>query len=263
MESYLPEHKYVTYIRRSKKDHDSTLGLTAQNDTVTRYINQKQGKLINEFIEIESGTHRNTEKRVKIHEAIAFCKEHDAVLVIAKLDRLARSVEFISNLLNSKVKFVACDIPEANDLTIHIMAAVAQQEAKRISENTKRGLAVKKKELALKGEKLGWHQWKSRTPENPFGPKAWAKSVAVKKANALKNPHTMKGMDYAVMMLRNGVRWEHIIDKMNRAGFLSPRGKKISTITLFNWFTLYERLHPEEEKLMYSSKSKSLEQKVA
>jgi DNA invertase Pin-like site-specific DNA recombinase len=72
------------------------------------------------------------------------CHDHGATLIIAKLDRLARNVHFVSGLMESKVKFVACDMPEANELTIHIMAAFAEHEAKRISQRTKDALAVAK-----------------------------------------------------------------------------------------------------------------------
>jgi DNA invertase Pin-like site-specific DNA recombinase len=132
----------------------SGLGLDAQKEAVERYIAaDKRRHPGPEFREIESG--RNSE-RPKIHEAIAYCKAHRAKLVIAKLDRLARNVLFIAQLMESKVDFAACDLPKANNLTIHIMAAMAQHEAESISNRTKEALAKSKKQLGGKRYLRDW-----------------------------------------------------------------------------------------------------------
>jgi DNA invertase Pin-like site-specific DNA recombinase len=102
-----------------------------------------------EFTEIETGT--NKRQRPKLQAAIAAAKAHDAVLLIAKLDRLARNVHFITGLQESGVKFVAVDMPEANELTVQILAVMAQHEAKMISERTKAALGAAK----ARGVKLG------------------------------------------------------------------------------------------------------------
>jgi DNA invertase Pin-like site-specific DNA recombinase len=97
------------------------------------------------FTEVETGKGANAlERRPQLCLALAECKRQKAVLVIAKLDRLSRSVHFVSGLMESRVRFVACDLPEANELTIHVMAAFAEHEAKRISQRTKDALAVAK-----------------------------------------------------------------------------------------------------------------------
>jgi DNA invertase Pin-like site-specific DNA recombinase len=136
----------VAYYRVStQRQGESGLGLDAQRDAVKRYIAGDQRRHPGpEFKEIESG--KNSE-RPKIHEAIAYCKAHRAKLVIAKLDRLARNVLFIAQLMESKVDFAACDLPKANNLTIHIMAAMAEHEAEMISKRTKEALAKSKKKL--------------------------------------------------------------------------------------------------------------------
>jgi DNA invertase Pin-like site-specific DNA recombinase len=90
-------------------------------------------------------------KRPQLRAALDACRKLGATLVIAKLDRLARNVHFVSGLMESKVKFVACDMPDANELTIHMMAAFAEHEAKRISQRTKEALAVAK----ARGVRLG------------------------------------------------------------------------------------------------------------
>jgi DNA invertase Pin-like site-specific DNA recombinase len=104
--------------------------------------------LLSEHVEIESGAKNY---RPELLKALATAKKMDATLLIAKLDRLSRNVAFIANLMESEVKFVACDMPEANELTLHIIAAMAQYERKMISERTKAALAAAK----ARGVKLG------------------------------------------------------------------------------------------------------------
>src|SRR5712672_2197061 len=107
--------------------------------------------LLAELIEIESGKRAD---RPKLEEALQLCRVHGAKLIIAKLDRLARNVAFVSNLMKSGVEFEAVDFPQANRLTVHILAAVAEHEAKVISERTKAALAAAKR----RGVKLGGYR---------------------------------------------------------------------------------------------------------
>jgi DNA invertase Pin-like site-specific DNA recombinase len=104
--------------------------------------------LVGEFVEVESGRRND---RPELNKALAACRKHKAKLVIAKLDRLARNVALIANLMEGKVDFVCCDMPEANRLTIHVLAAVAEHEREMISERTKAGLAAAR----ARGVKLG------------------------------------------------------------------------------------------------------------
>jgi DNA invertase Pin-like site-specific DNA recombinase len=139
--------RYVSYCRVStQKQGSSGLGLEAQQQAVTNFLNGQ--KPVEEFIEVESG--RNPD-RPMLKQAIARCRELKARLLIAKLDRLARSVAFISNLMESDVEFTVADFPEANRLTIHILAAVAEHEARLISERTRHALA----QARQRGTKLG------------------------------------------------------------------------------------------------------------
>ncbi|HEY2475480.1 MAG TPA: recombinase family protein [Candidatus Cybelea sp.] len=132
----------VSYIRVSTKGQEASgLGLTAQRGAVETFCEQNGYRVLQEFSEIESGRHPD---RPILREALARARSSHALLVIAKLDRLARDVEFIAHLMNSDVKFAACDLPEANRLTIHIIAAVAEHEARLISDRTKEALAVRK-----------------------------------------------------------------------------------------------------------------------
>lgn len=138
--------KFIAYFRVStQKQGASGLGLDAQKEAVSRFLNSGEQELVAEFQEVETGKGFDPlTKRPQLKAALAACRKEGATLVIAKLDRLARNVHFVSGLMESKVQFVACDMPEANELTIHIMAAFAEHEAKRISQRTKEALAVAK-----------------------------------------------------------------------------------------------------------------------
>jgi DNA invertase Pin-like site-specific DNA recombinase len=142
--------KWVSYLRVSTdKQGESGLGIEAQRNAVETYLNGGSWTLAQEFVEVESGKRSNN--RPQLAAALAACKKLKAKLVVAKLDRLARNVAFISKLMESGVEFVACDFPHANKLTIHILAAVAEHERELISSRTKAALAAAKE----RGKKLG------------------------------------------------------------------------------------------------------------
>ena len=150
--------KFVAYYRVStKKQGRSGLGLDAQREAVTAYLASVQGSLVAEFTEVEHGT-RKGNHRPQLAAALAACRVHGATLIIAKLDRLARNVAFVSNLMESNVDFCACDFPQANRLTIHILAAIAEHEAEMISTRTKAALAAaKRKGVVLGGDRGNCH----------------------------------------------------------------------------------------------------------
>ncbi|BBD98957.1 resolvase [Sphingobium amiense] len=125
--------------------------MEAQQEAVHKFLSQRPHTLIAEKIEVESG--RNAD-RPELAKAFGLCRLHRATLIIAKLDRLARSVAFVSNILESGVDFVAADFPEANRLTIHILSAVAEHEARMISDRTKAALkAAKARGVVLGGDR--------------------------------------------------------------------------------------------------------------
>jgi len=139
---------YVAYYRVSTdKQGIKGLGMDAQREAVARFMAGK-GDLAAQFIEVESGRKEN---RPQLRAALAECRKRRAILIIAKLDRLARNVHFISGLMNSDVGFVAVDNPHANRLMLHVMAAFAEHERELISLRTKLALAAAKK----RGVKLG------------------------------------------------------------------------------------------------------------
>ena len=130
------------YRVSTQKQGRSGLGLEGQETAVNQFAGQNRGGVLASYTEIETGT--NKRERPELTKAIAHCRREGATLVIAKLDRLARNVHFVSGLMESGVEFVCCDNPTANRLTIHILAAVAEDEARRISERTKAALAAYK-----------------------------------------------------------------------------------------------------------------------
>src|SRR5271156_3495754 len=140
--------KFISYLRVSTaRQGVSGLGLEAQRESVASYLNGGRWALVREVVEIESGKRND---RPAIAEALRLCRLHRATLIIAKLDRLARNVHFISSLMESGVEFVAVDFPQANRLTVHILAAVAEHEAAMISARTKAALqAAKARGVAL------------------------------------------------------------------------------------------------------------------
>jgi len=140
---------FVAYYRVSTQQQGrSGLGLEAQKEAVHRYLNGGDWRLVAEIVEVESGKRAD---RPKLAEALRLCRLRSATLIIAKLDRLARNVAFISNLMEAGVDFVAVDFPQANRLTVHILAAVAEHEAAMISARTKAALGAAK----ARGVKLG------------------------------------------------------------------------------------------------------------
>jgi DNA invertase Pin-like site-specific DNA recombinase len=141
--------KYVAYYRVStRRQGASGLGLDAQKEAVRSYLNGGRWRMVDEVTEIESGKKND---RPALARALSLCRLHGAVLIIAKLDRLARNVNFISNLMESTVEFTAVDFPTANRLTVHILASVAEHEAMAISTRTKDALRAAK----ARGVKLG------------------------------------------------------------------------------------------------------------
>ena len=132
----------IAYYRVStNKQGKSGLGLEAQQAAVATFTKSRGYQIIGEYTEVESGKKKS---RPKLQEAIKLAKRHKAKLIIAKLDRLARNVHFISGLMESNVDFVAVDMPTADRFMLHVYAAMAEEEGRRISQRTKAALAVAK-----------------------------------------------------------------------------------------------------------------------
>jgi DNA invertase Pin-like site-specific DNA recombinase len=161
---------FVAYLRVSTvRQGESGLGLEAQRVAVEVFARQYGGAIAASFVEVETGKRSD---RPELAKALEAARKGKATLLIAKLDRLARNVAFIANLMDAGVDFLACDQPFASRLTLHILAAVAEDEARRISERTKAALQAAK----ARGRKLG----------SPIAAKTVVKARAARSAYAAK-----------------------------------------------------------------------------
>ena len=193
---------FVSYLRVStQRQGQSGLGIEAQRQAVHTYLQSVNGTLVQEFIEVESG---NLRQRPILALSIAQSKKSGATLLIAKLDRLARNVAFVSSLMDGGVDFVAADAPFANRLMLHILAAFAEHEREQISERTKAALAAAKQRgviLGSNGRKLAdLHLAEART----F-------------AESMRQP-IMSMMGHGAGTLQD------IADRLNLAGYRSREG---------------------------------------
>ena len=208
--------RFIAYERVSTaRQGQSGLGLEAQRRTIDAFAQSRRADVLARFTEVESG--RNPD-RPELGKAIQLARLTGATLVIAKLDRLSRNAAFLLTLRDSGVRFLACDMPEANDLTVGIMALVAQQEREAISRRTKEALAVAK----ARGVKLG----------NPNG--AAALRRAGKGGAALRaavsrnaNQHASELAPVLTEMREQGVMsLRAIAAELNERGMLTRRGGK-------------------------------------
>jgi len=219
---------YVAYYRVSTKGQgQSGLGLTAQQRSVEQYISSTGGDLIKTYTDIESG---RKDDRPSLMKGLAKVKETGATLLIAKLDRLSRDVAFIYTLMDAGVKFKCVDMPEANHLTIGLMAVLAQQEAKMLSERTK--VALKSIKIKLKrGEvhisKSGKVVTSLGNPQN-LTDEARLKAVKSIKDKADNNPETKKSYAFMKVLRDSGFTLEYIATKLNESGFKAPNGGEFS-----------------------------------
>jgi len=201
--------KYVVYYRVStKKQGQSGLGLEAQRTIVENYI--KNNVVVNEFTEIETGKSAN---RPQLNKALDCCKTNNATLVVAKIDRLSRNLHFVTSLQNAGIDFIACDMPSANRLTIHIISAIAENEAQLISQRTKAALAEKRKQ----GIKLGNPQ------NNGLTSNSIAKGMKIRCENALCNEHNKQAGTLILSLRNNGAKWIEIVNQLNANGFKTRR----------------------------------------
>jgi DNA invertase Pin-like site-specific DNA recombinase len=206
--------KIVTYTRVStQKQNHSGLGLEAQEAAIRAFARERSAKVIAEYTEVESG---KTSERPKLITALHHAKVTGAVLVIAKLDRLSRSASFTLTLRDSGVRFICCDMPEANDLTIGVLAVVAQAEAKAISERTINALKAAK----ARGTKLG----------NPNGAAALRRARKGNKASIAKirlnADQRARDLASVIEDIQNDghVTLEAIADELNDREIMTPRG---------------------------------------
>jgi DNA invertase Pin-like site-specific DNA recombinase len=213
--------KVVAYYRVStKKQGKSGLGLEGQKAAVLDFVGQNSGKLIAEYVEVETGKNKD---RLELQRAIAHAKRSKAKLVVAKLDRLARNVAFTSALMESGIDFLACDNPAANKFTIHILAAVAEHEAEQISQRTKTALAAAKRRGVKLGSARPGH-WAGREGKRLAGLEKARQSAAKAHSDAFDAEYS--DLFPVVEQLRaDGKSYQAIADTLNEQGHTTRRGK--------------------------------------
>lgn len=206
--------KYISYLRVSTaRQGASGLGLEAQRFNIEGYLNGGKCTLLKEFVEVESGG--KDLNRPKLQEALQLCRATGSILLIAKLDRLSRDAHFLLGLQKAGVKFVAVDMPTANELTVGIMALVAQEERKAISKRTKEALAAAK----ARGVRLG----NPRNLTSDAAERGRAAGVAAIKARA---GNFAKERIFRIHQLKiEGHSLNGIARILNKEGILSARGK--------------------------------------
>jgi DNA invertase Pin-like site-specific DNA recombinase len=213
----MAEGKWISYLRVSTdRQGKSGLGLEAQRASVTDFLNGGSWKLIKEFVEVESGKRAN---RPQLEAALAACRLYGAKLVIAKLDRLSRDAHFLLGLDKAGVDFVAADMPNANRLTVGIMAMVAEEERRMISSRTKAALAAAK----ARGTKLGGNR----------GVKPTAKMRALS-ASALKQRADARAADIGptikALQAAGATSLRSIAAGLNEQGIPTARGGRWSAV---------------------------------
>lgn len=201
------------YLRVStKQQNDSGLGLDGQ-----RFAIQHAGLTGTEFVEVESGKSTN---RPQLAAAMAHCRATGGTLIVAKLDRLARNVQFCFELKNSGIAIRALDVPEFNTLTVGIFATVAQHEAERISERTKAALAARRARTGVA------HGARNLTPERR------AMGTAARVDAARNNQNNRRAASYASTLRLMGWSFGKIADHLNASGFESSTGKPFAPTTV-------------------------------
>ncbi len=224
--------KIVAYHRVSTiRQGTSGLGLEAQTKAIEDFASARKAEVVSSFTEVESGKNN---KRPELGKALHLAKVTGATLLIAKLDRLSRNAVFLLTLRDSGVKFVAADMPDANDLTVGIMALVAQQEREAISKRTKEALAAAK----ARGTKLG----------NPNGAAALRRAGKGNAAGvrAIQTRADEHASDLAPVV--NTLHSEDIFSlggmatALNERGMLTPRGKRWHKSSVRNLLSRLDRL---------------------
>lgn len=219
---YNNDERFVAYLRVStQRQGYSGLGLEAQREIIHNYLRDR--KPIFEYVEVESG--RKTDKgRPKLKEALSQCRTYGAKLIVAKLDRLARNVSFLSALLDSDVEIVFCDFPQANKMVLHILASISQYEAELISTRTRQALAAKK----ARGCKLG-------NPEHLMNKHKTAieNSNNTNRKKAEDNPNNKRAVAMLRILAEQGMTLTEMTEKLNKEGFVTSKGYQFRASQVF------------------------------
>jgi DNA invertase Pin-like site-specific DNA recombinase len=211
----------IAYYRVSTEQQGrSGLGLEAQESAVQGYARQIGGRIVARYTEVESGKRSD---RPELAKALAHARRSKATLTVAKLDRLSRNVAFLSRVLESGCEFAAADMPSANKFMLHVMAAVAEHEAKAISDRTKAALAAAKARGAKLGSARPGH-WNGREDARAAGlEKARTAAAIVKREQAAEAYSDLAGTVGALHGEGHSLR--AIAAKLNADGHTTRRGR--------------------------------------
>ena len=200
---------FISYLRVSTRRQN--LGLSAQRTMIQNYIASNGGSVISEYQEKESGKNDN---RPQLMAALAECKRTGATLLIAKLDRLSRKVSFVFALRDSGVKFLACDLPQFNVLTLAVFVGLAEQERELIASRTKAA-------LASRYAKESWASSHANT--HRFDDGCRQKSIDVRRESAKENQYNKRA--YAAIKLALGsMGYNALADYLNENNFTTAKG---------------------------------------
>ena len=241
------ESTFVAYYRVSTtKQGHSGLGLEAQQQAVANFVRCRDC-IVAEFTEVETGTGKRARPQLAL--AIAEAKRTGSQLVVAKLDRLARNLHFITTLQQANVDFVAADMPNANSLTVHIYAAMAEHEARLISERTKAALSSRvRRFLVERGEDPDAYfsasneqqratrarygaEWPLGTAAN-FSDTTRRQGAAAMRAKAQKNERNQRAAAFAALLHQQGHTLRQIAETLNSQGFTTSRNNLFQATTV-------------------------------
>ena len=212
--------RYVAYFRVStQKQGRSGLGLDAQKQAVQNYLQQFGGELVAEYMEVESGKRPD---RPEFTKAADYAELANAILLVAKLDRLSRDLHFVTSLQKRGIRFKLCDLPEIDNLTIHILAAMAEHEARMISVRTKQAMHEAKR----RGVVLGNPQLSN------------LRNTSVTAANRRRVSEQQLWQSKIIKVIQHLVEMEKldtcqkIADALNKRGLMTQRGKAFTVATV-------------------------------
>lgn len=256
-------YEFVPYYRASTpRQGKSGLGLRDQQKVIRKTVEQLQGRILLEFKEIETGT--NKRKRPTLSKALEYCKNNNAVLIVSRLDRLSRSVAFMSKLLESDQKFYFCDQPNLDKTTLYILTAIAQKEAENIQKNVRSAIAVRLAEIAEQTKEIQTQitrsikqgnmaqvnrleakllsiKWGNAQCFSAKGRKAGA-DANVKKA--LEDESNLKAMKMIMLMKPNTKSLSSIAKALNNVGLSTSKGKPFTPMQISRIINRYKK-YPE------------------
>lgn len=224
--------KFIAYYRTSTQRQN--LGIEAQKTSVQNYIKSIGGELVGEVAEQESG---KNDKREGLEKAIKLCEKYNSILIIAKLDRLSRSISFLFQLRDrvakNNIEIKALDMPSFNTMSLGIYATVAQAEREAVSSRTRLALAEKKKQ----GIRLG-------SPQN-LTIEAQRKGIESIKLKARNNDQNRQAQAVIISCITNGMNYSNIAIYLNGLNFKTSKDKSFQATTVMR---LYHRFLTDNQK---------------